>query len=75
MALVPALMVLESFQRAPIRSRYLSQFLGDQGYADSAYARRAEANLSYPGYLLIGAIYNAALLAAAYSMFLKKAQY
>ena len=27
--------------RAPIRSRYLSQFLGDQGYADSAYARRA----------------------------------
>ncbi|HHT42241.1 MAG TPA: hypothetical protein GX014_02405 [Firmicutes bacterium] len=76
LALVPALMVLESFQGG---LQYVlgifPNFWAIKGMLIQLMPVELGANLSYPGYLLIGAIYNAALLAAAYSMFLKKAQY
>jgi len=76
LALVPALMILETFQGGlqyilgifpnfwAIRGIFLTFMPTDSG-----------ANLSCPVYLLIGGVYNVILLIAAYRFFLKKAQY
>lgn len=76
LALIPALMVLETFQGG------LQYVLG---IFPNFWAIRAmllifmpienAANMSYAGYLIIGGVYNMILIIAAYRFFLKKAQY
>ncbi|MDI9464132.1 MAG: hypothetical protein QM393_01060 [Bacillota bacterium] len=76
LALLPALMILETFQGNlqyvlgifpnfwPIRSMLVQLMPLELG-----------ANLSFAAYLIVGGLYNGLLLAAAYRLFLKKAQY
>lgn len=75
-ALVPALMALEAFQG---RLQYVL------GIFPNFWAIRAmlvkfmpvalDGNLSFPVYLLIGAVYNAAVLIVSYRLFLRRAEY
>ncbi len=76
LALVPCLMILESFQG---KLQYLlgifPNFWAVRGLLSKLVPAENSANLGYLAYLLIGAVYNLALLFAAYRLFLKKSQY
>lgn len=76
LALVPALMILETFQG---NLQYLlgifPNFWAIRGMLLKFMPFEYGANLSYPVYLLIGAAYNGILLVMAYRFFLKRAQY
>ena len=75
LALVPVLMVLDTFQGS---LQYLlgifPNFWVIRGMLVND-AHRIWANLGYPAYLLIGALYNGLLLVLSYRFFLKKVQY
>ncbi|MGI6188269.1 MAG: hypothetical protein GX041_06635 [Clostridiales bacterium] len=76
LALVPALVVLETFQGG---LQYIlgifPNFWAIKGMLLKLMPVENSANLSYPVYLLIGGVYNMIILFAAYRFFLKKAQY
>lgn len=76
LALVPALMVLQSFQG---RLQYLlgvfPNFWALRGMYVEFMPFEGTANLSFPLYLLIGALYNILVLILAYRLYLKKAEY
>jgi fluoroquinolone transport system permease protein len=76
LALVPALMILETFQGG---LQYVlgifPNFWAIRGMLLKFVPIENTADLSYSMYLLIGGVYNMILLAAAYRLFLKKAQY
>ncbi|NLX70961.1 MAG: hypothetical protein GX024_08760 [Clostridiales bacterium] len=76
LALVPALMILETFQGG---FQYIlgifPNFWAIKGMILKFMPVENSANLSYPLYLLIGGIYNMIILIAAYRFFLKKARY
>jgi len=76
LALVPALMVLETFQG---KMQYLlgvfPNFWSIRGMLLEFMPVKTGSDLSFPAYLLIGAVYNLALLLFAYRYFLKKAEY
>ncbi len=76
LALIPALMVLETFQgNLQYVLGIFPNFWAIRGMLVQLMPVDFGANLSYPSYLLVGAVYNVFLLAAAYRFFLKKAQY
>ncbi|MGI6706257.1 MAG: hypothetical protein ACOX6S_08380 [Clostridia bacterium] len=76
LALVPALLVLETFQG---KLRYLlgifPNFWAIKGMLLKLMPVAMDSDLSFPVYLLIGAVYNLVLLFVAYRFFLKKAEY
>jgi fluoroquinolone transport system permease protein len=76
LALIPALMILETFQGG---LQYVlgifPNFWAVKGMLLELTPVQNSANLSYPLYLLIGGVYNMMLLIAAYRFFLKKSQY
>src|SRR5690606_19796668 len=76
LALLPALMVLGAFQG---KLQYVLGVFPNcwaiRGMLVQLMPVGAEADLSYALYLLIGTAYNLLLLAAAYKMFLRRAQY
>ncbi|WP_124728197.1 hypothetical protein [Staphylospora marina] len=76
LALVPALMILETFQGG---LQYVlgifPNFWAIKGMLLQFLPVENEANLSFAKYLLIGGVYNVILLIAAYGIFLKKARY
>lgn len=76
LALLPALTVLEVFQGKP---QYVlgvfPNFWAIKGMLVQFMPVRAEGDLSYALYLLVGTAYNLMLLAGAYKVFLRKAQY
>lgn len=76
LALVPALMVLETFQG---KLQYLlglfPNFWAIKGMLVNFMPMADSSDLSFPVYLLIGCVYNLILLAVAYRLFLKKAEY
>jgi fluoroquinolone transport system permease protein len=76
LALIPALMVLESFQG---KLQYLlglfPNFWAIKGILVKLMPVAMSSDLSYPMYLLIGALYNMLLLIAAYKLFLRKADF
>ncbi|HPT36463.1 MAG TPA: hypothetical protein PK309_08050 [Bacillota bacterium] len=75
-ALVPALMILETFQGG---LQYVlgifPNFWAVKGMLLELMPVQNQANLSYPLYLLIGGAYNVILIVVAYRLFFKKAQY
>lgn len=76
LALVPALMVLETFQgRLQYVLGIFPNFWAIKGMLVKFMPITMSADLSYPVYLLIGAAYNLLLLAAAYRLFLRRADY
>lgn len=76
LALLPALMVLEAFQgKLQYVLGVFPNFWAIRGMLVQLMPVGAEADLSYALYLLIGTAYNLLLLAAAYKMFLRRAQY
>lgn len=76
LVLVPALMVLETFQGG---LQYVlgifPNFWAIRGMFLEFLPAENAANLSFPLYMLIGGAYNVILLTVAYRLFLKKAQY
>jgi len=76
LALVPVLMVLDTFQGS---LQYLlgifPNFWVIRGMLVKLMPIEYGANLGYPAYLLIGALYNGLLLVLSYRFFLKKVQY
>jgi len=76
LALVPALMVLDTFQG---KLQYIlgifPNFWAIRGMLLKLTLAENSANLSYPLYLLIGGVYNLILLITAYRFFMKKTQY
>lgn len=74
--MVPALMILETFQGG---LQYVlgifPNFWAVKGMLLELMPVQNQANLSYPLYLLIGGAYNVILIVVAYRLFLKKAQY
>ncbi len=76
LALVPALMILKTFQ-GPMQ--YLlgisPNFWAIRGMLLNLMPTENGADLNYPLYLLIGAAYNILLLILSYKLFLKKSQY
>lgn len=76
LVLVPALMILEAFQGG---LQYVlgvfPNFWAIKGMLLKLMPVDNGANLSYPIYLLIGGVYNIILLAFAYRLFIKKAQF
>lgn len=76
LALVPALMVLETFQgKLQYVLGIFTNFWAIKGMLVKFMPVAMGTNLSYPVYLLIGAAYNLLLLVVAYRFFLKKAEY
>ncbi|HHT73446.1 MAG TPA: hypothetical protein GX008_07015 [Firmicutes bacterium] len=76
LAMVPALMVLETFQgNLQYVLGVFPNFWSIKGMVGQLMPIDSGANLSFTMYLLIGALYNGILLVAAYRFFLKKAQY
>ncbi|HOB21381.1 MAG TPA: hypothetical protein PLC26_02095 [Bacillota bacterium] len=76
LALVPALMILETFQGGlQFVLGIFPNFWAIRGMLHVFMLIESKINLSYPIYLLIGSAYNIILLIAAYRFFLKKAQY
>ena len=75
-ALIPALLILETFQGG---LQYLlgvfPNFWAIKGLMLELFPINSNANLNYPLYIIIGAIYNIVLLVASYRFFLKKVQY
>ncbi|TAH64247.1 MAG: hypothetical protein EWM47_13050 [Anaerolineaceae bacterium] len=75
-ALIPVLMVLETFQGG---MQYLlgvfPSFWAVKGLMLEFLPNANSANLSYPLYLIIGAAYNLIILVTAYRFFLKKVHY
>jgi hypothetical protein len=76
LALVPALMILETFQG---KMQYLlgifPNFWCIRGMLFEFMPVKTGSDLSFPAYLLIGTAYNLALLFFAYRYFLRKAEY
>lgn len=76
LALVPALMVLETFQG---KMKYLlgvfPNFWSIRGILLEFMPVKTGTDLSFTIYLIIGAVYNLVLLFIAYRYFLKKAEY
>lgn len=76
LALVPALMVLETFQgKLQYVLGIFPNFWAVRAMLVKLMPVALDGNLSFPVYLLIGAAYNAALLVVAYRLFLKRAEY
>lgn len=76
LALVPALMILETFQgNLQYVLGIFPNFWAIRGMFLEFMPIENRANLSYPIYLLIGGVYNVVLLITSYRFFLKKAQY
>ncbi|TYQ17770.1 UNVERIFIED_CONTAM: fluoroquinolone transport system permease protein [Acetivibrio alkalicellulosi] len=75
-ALIPALMVLDAFQGG---MQYVlgifPNFWAIKGIMLKLFPINNSANLSYPMYLFIGAVYNIILLVTVYKIFLRKTQY
>lgn len=76
LALLPALMILETFHGG---LQYVlgifPNFWALKGIMVQLFPAQQSANLSFQLYLLIGAVFNLFLIAGAYKMFLRKAQY
>ncbi|NLU53327.1 MAG: hypothetical protein GXX10_10770 [Clostridiaceae bacterium] len=76
LAMVPALMILEAFQG---KMQYVlglfPNFWPIRGLILKLLPAENAANLSYPLYLIIGAVYNVILIILAFRLYLKKAQY
>ncbi|HOJ12745.1 MAG TPA: hypothetical protein PK733_19440 [Clostridiales bacterium] len=75
-ALIPALMILETFQGGmQYLLGVLPNFWAVKGMMLELLPTQNNANLSYTVYLLIGAAYNILIFIFAYRLFLKKAEY
>lgn len=76
LAMIPALLILETFQGG---LQYLlgifPNFWAVKGLMLELLPVSNNANLNYPSYLIIGAVYNILILILAYRHFLKKVQY
>ncbi len=75
-ALLPAILILEAFQDGlQFIIGIIPGFWAIKGIILELYPTSSSANLSYPLYLTIGALYNIVILIAMYKLFLKKTQY
>ncbi len=76
LALLPALLVLEAFQgNLQYVLGVFPNFWVIKGMLVQFMPMELGGNLTFPVYLIIGGAYNLLLLAAAYRLFLKKAQF
>ncbi len=75
-AFIPALMVLDAMQGGlQYMLGVFPNFWPIKGIMLELFPIANDANLSFPLYLLIGAVYNAFIIVVTYRMFLKKTQY
>lgn len=75
-ALLPILIVLESFHgKLQYILGLIPGFWAIKGIMTKLFPLNNPADLSFHMYLLIGVVYNILILAAAYKLFLKKAEY
>lgn len=75
-ALIPAILILEAFHDG---LQYLlgvfPNFWAVKGFMLELFPIQSSANLNFPMYIIIGAIYNLALLFLSYRFFMKRVQY
>ena len=76
LALIPIPLVLDAFQgELQYVLGIFPNFWAIKGLMQELFPMGNDANLSYPLYLLIGAVYSAVLLILMYRLFLRKTQY